>query len=176
MVPISILFVCAGNICRSPLAEGVMGHVLEKRGVRHVLVDSAGTNGYHTGQEPDGRSIRVAAQNGLDISAQRCRQLVAADFTRFDLILGMDHDNMRMIARRKPGNATSHIGLFTEVAEGSRLKSPIPFRRHRGFRACLPDGSGSFQRAGRPVLAGAGNGDQRPGFLDDIGSAAHRIA
>ncbi|MBB5700277.1 protein-tyrosine phosphatase [Ochrobactrum daejeonense] len=127
MVPISILFVCAGNICRSPLAEGVMGHVLEKRGVRHVLVDSAGTNGYHTGQEPDGRSIRVAAQNGLDISAQRCRQLVAADFTRFDLILGMDHDNMRMIARRKPGNATSHIGLFTEVAEGKPVEIPDPF-------------------------------------------------
>ncbi|ACD71634.1 Low molecular weight phosphotyrosine protein phosphatase [Brucella abortus S19] len=54
LAPTSILFVCAGNICRSPLAEGVMGYVLEKRGIRHVLIDSAGTNGYHTGEEPDG--------------------------------------------------------------------------------------------------------------------------
>ena len=125
--PINILFVCAGNICRSPLAEGVMRDVLEKRRIGHVLIDSAGTNGYHTGEEPDGRSIRVASRHGLDISQQRCRQLNGADFRRFDLILGMDHYNMRMIAQREPGNSTSRIGLFTEIAAGNPVEIPDPY-------------------------------------------------
>ncbi|NKB83160.1 low molecular weight protein-tyrosine-phosphatase [Brucella grignonensis] len=125
--PTSILFVCAGNICRSPLAEGVMGAVLKQRRIDHVLIDSAGTNGYHTGEEPDDRSIWVAARHGLDISAQRCRQLTAGDFTRFDLIMGMDHYNMRMISQRQPANASAHIGLFTEIAEGKPVEIPDPY-------------------------------------------------
>lgn len=125
--PTSILFVCAGNICRSPLAEGVMGEVLKQRRIDHVLVNSAGTNGYHTGEEPDDRSIRVAARHGLDISAQRCRQLTAGDFTRFDLILGMDHYNMRMIGQRQPANASARVGLFTEIAEGKPVEIPDPY-------------------------------------------------
>ncbi|WP_245414807.1 low molecular weight protein-tyrosine-phosphatase [Brucella oryzae] len=141
--PTSILFICAGNICRSPLAEGVMGHVLEKRGIRHVPVDSAGTNGYHTGEEPDERSISVAARHGLDISTQRCRQLIAADFTRFDLILGMDRYNMRMIAGRMPANASAHIGLFTEIAEGRAIEIPDPYY----------GGIGDFELVYRMVLA-----------------------
>ncbi|KAB2695870.1 low molecular weight phosphotyrosine protein phosphatase [Brucella intermedia] len=141
--PASILFICAGNICRSPLAEGVMGHVLEKRGIRHVLVDSAGTNGYHTGEEPDERSISVAARHGLDISGQRCRQLIAGDFSRFDLILGMDRYNMRMIAGRQPANASAHIGLFTEIAEGRAVEIPDPYY----------GGTGDFEKVYRMVLA-----------------------
>lgn len=143
--PNSILFVCAGNICRSPLAEGVMGDVLEKRGVRHVLIDSAGTNGYHTGEEPDERSIRVAARYGLDISDQRCRQLTGVDFTRFDLILGMDRYNMRMIAGRRPDHATSHVGLFTEIAQGQQIEIPDPWY----------GGIGDFEQVYRMVLAAA---------------------
>ncbi|MHC5231453.1 low molecular weight protein-tyrosine-phosphatase [Brucella sp. LJL56] len=142
-VPTSILFVCAGNICRSPLAEGVMDHVLEKRGIRHVRVDSAGTNGYHTGEEPDERSISVAARHGLDISAQRCRQLIASDFSRFDLILGMDRYNMRMIAERQPANASAQIGLFTEIAEGQAVEIPDPYY----------GGTGDFEKVYRMVLA-----------------------
>ena len=141
--PASILFICAGNICRSPLAEGVMGQVLEKRGIRHVLVDSAGTNGYHTGEEPDERSISVAARHGLDISGQRCRQLIAGDFSRFDLILGMDRYNMRMIAGREPANASAHIGLFTEIAEGRAVEIPDPYY----------GGTGDFEKVYRMVLA-----------------------
>ncbi|MCH4541278.1 phosphotyrosine protein phosphatase [Ochrobactrum sp. POC9] len=142
-VPASILFICAGNICRSPLAEGVMDHVLEKRGIRDVRVDSAGTNGYHTGEEPDERSISVAARHGLDISAQRCRQLIAADFSRFDLILGMDRYNMRMIAERQPANASAQIGLFTEIAEGRAVEIPDPYY----------GGTGDFEKVYRMVLA-----------------------
>ncbi|MGF2226211.1 MULTISPECIES: low molecular weight protein-tyrosine-phosphatase [unclassified Brucella] len=143
LAPTSILFVCAGNICRSPLAEGVMGHVLEKRGIRHVLIDSAGTNGYHTGEEPDERSIQVAAHHGLDISAQRCRQLTMADFSRFDLILGMDRYNMRMITQRQPARITARIGLFTEVAEGKPVEIPDPYY----------GGIGDFELVYRMVLA-----------------------
>ena len=141
--PTSILFICAGNICRSPLAEGVMGQVLEARGIRDVLIDSAGTNGYHTGEAPDERSVRVAAVHGLDISAQRCRQLTAGDFSRFDLILGMDRYNMRMIAERKPGNAAARIGLFTEIAEGKPVEIPDPYY----------GGIGDFELVYRMVLA-----------------------
>ncbi len=141
--PTSILFVCAGNICRSPLAEGVMAHILQKRNVTDVRIDSAGTNGYHTGEEPDVRSIRVASRYGLDISNQRCRQLTGADFTRFDLILGMDRYNMRMIAGRRPDNATSRTGLFTQIAQGEAVEIPDPWY----------GGIGDFEQVYRMVLA-----------------------
>jgi protein-tyrosine phosphatase len=141
--PTSILFVCAGNICRSPLAEGVMAQVLAERRIDHVLIDSAGTNGYHTGEEPDDRSIRVAAKHGLDISEQRCRQLTPGDFTRFDLILGMDRYNMRMIAQRQPANASARIGLFTEIAEGKAVEIPDPYYGD----------TGDFEQVYRMVLA-----------------------
>ena len=115
--PFSILFICLGNICRSPLAEGVMRSVLQERfPQREFLIDSAGTNGYHTGEAPDERSVAVAARNGIDISAQRCRQLGAADFNRFDLILGMDQNNLMTINRLAPAGSSAVTGLFTAVA------------------------------------------------------------
>lgn len=142
-VPSSILFICAGNICRSPLAEGVMRHVLDRRRIGHVEVDSAGLNGYHTGERPDERSIRVAARNGIDISSQRCRQLVPEDFARFDLILGMDRQNMRLINARRPQETTAHIGLFTEIARGETIEIPDPYYGDIG----------DFERVYRMVLA-----------------------
>ncbi|MBC8716156.1 low molecular weight phosphotyrosine protein phosphatase [Ochrobactrum sp. Marseille-Q0166] len=138
-----MLFVCAGNICRSPLAEGVLAQVLTERHIDHVLIDSAGTNGYHTGEAPDDRSIRVASGHGLDISGQRCRQLTSGDFTRFDLILGMDRYNMRMIAQRQPANASARIGLFTEIAEGKAVEIPDPYYGDIG----------DFEKVYRMVLA-----------------------
>src|SRR5262245_16293175 len=92
--PVSILFVCLGNICRSPLAEGIMRSVAEERGRGgEVLIDSAGTGGWHAGSAPDPRSIAIAASHGIDISAQKARKVVADDFDRFNLILGMDQSN-----------------------------------------------------------------------------------
>src|SRR5689334_456735 len=112
----SVLFVCLGNICRSPLAEGVFRAVLAGEGKGgHVSIDSAGTNGYHTGEAPDHRSIRVARHYGIDISDQRCRQLTPGDFASFDLILGMDRGNMKAIAARQPADATATAGLFNEL-------------------------------------------------------------
>lgn len=115
--PFSILFVCLGNICRSPLAEGVMRAVVQERfPQRGFLIDSAGTNGYHTGEAPDKRAVFVAKQNGIDISKQFCRQLTDEDFNRFDLILAMDQNNLMTINRLAPLDSSAVIGLFTAVA------------------------------------------------------------
>ncbi len=126
--PRSILFICLGNICRSPLAEGVMRHVWENSGRDEVIhFDSAGTNGYHTGEAPDPRSVEVAKLHGIDISAQRCRQLTRDDFYNFDLIIGMDQVNMATLAQRKPDDATAHIALFTDIAGVGDIEIPDPY-------------------------------------------------
>ncbi|MBB98223.1 MAG: protein tyrosine phosphatase [Rhodobacteraceae bacterium] len=96
----SVLFVCLGNICRSPLAEGILRHRLVGAGLeRRVLVDSAGTGNWHAGKAPDPRSVEIAARNGIDLSDLRARQVGAADFERFDLILAMDRDNLATLER-----------------------------------------------------------------------------
>ena len=124
----SILFVCLGNICRSPLAEGVFRSVLATEGKGDgILIDSAGTNGYHTGESPDERSIAVASRHGIDISFQRCRQLTADDFTRFDLIVGMDRENIATIKARRPSLATAEVGMFFELALGDFVQIPDPY-------------------------------------------------
>ena len=87
-----ILMVCLGNICRSPLAEGILQHKVDPR---EIVVDSAGTARYHIGELPDRRSIAVARRLGIDISGQRCRQVAPEDFQRFDHIYAMDQDNYR---------------------------------------------------------------------------------
>ncbi|MGO4447962.1 low molecular weight protein-tyrosine-phosphatase [Phyllobacterium sp. TAF24] len=124
----SVLFVCLGNICRSPLAEGVFRSVLAEEGKgQGFLIDSAGTNGYHTGEAPDERSILAAKQHGIDISGQRCRQLKAEDYSDFDLILGMDRANVAAIEARRPAKATAKTGLFNEVALGEASQIPDPY-------------------------------------------------
>ena len=124
----SVLFVCLGNICRSPLAEGVFRAVLEAEGkAGGALIDSAGTNGYHTGEAPDARSIKIARRYGIDISNQQCRQLVADDFHRFDLIVGMDRMNMAAIEKRRPAGASAQTGLFYGVALGDAKQIPDPY-------------------------------------------------
>ncbi|WP_462259814.1 low molecular weight protein-tyrosine-phosphatase [Ferruginibacter sp.] len=98
-----ILMVCLGNICRSPMAEGILQHKAGKAGLNWE-VDSAGTNGYHTGEPPHYLSIKVASQNGIDISSQRSRKFTAADFEQYDKIYAMAEDvldDMKMIAKNK---------------------------------------------------------------------------
>ncbi|WP_309762140.1 low molecular weight protein-tyrosine-phosphatase [Pseudomonas oryzihabitans] len=90
-----ILFVCMGNICRSPTAEGILRHKLAAAGLAEAVeLDSAGTGDWHRGKAPDSRAIQAAASRGYDISDLRARQVTVADFQRFDLILAMDHDNL----------------------------------------------------------------------------------
>ena len=93
----NLLFVCMGHICRSPTAEGVMRHRLQQLGlVERITVDSAGTHNYHPGKPPDARTQKHAALRGYDLAPLRARQIVEADFERFDLILTMDWDNQAL--------------------------------------------------------------------------------
>lgn len=93
---LSVLFVCLGNICRSPTAEAVMRHQLERTGWDSLVeIDSAGLAGWHVGKTPDARSIRRAAARGYAMQSLRARQVVAEDLQRFDLIVAMDADNLR---------------------------------------------------------------------------------
>ena len=100
-----VLFLCLGNICRSPLAEGAFRQLLAERAISDFEADSAGTGGWHAGEPPDPRSVRTARAHGVDISAQRARQLHADDFARFDWIVAMDGDNLRTAAARRPPGA-----------------------------------------------------------------------
>lgn len=107
-----VLCVCLGNICRSPMAEGILQKVSSERGLGW-RVDSAGTSGYHTGDIPDSRSIAMARHHGLDISGQRARRFSKDDFENFDLILVMDHDNMRDVLALAPNDsAAQKVRLF----------------------------------------------------------------
>ncbi|WP_349366060.1 MAG: low molecular weight protein-tyrosine-phosphatase [Nitratireductor rhodophyticola] len=124
----SILFVCLGNICRSPLAEGVFRSVVAERGRdADFMIDSAGTGAWHVGNAPDPRSVEIARRFGVDISMQRARQVNAGDFERFDLLLGMDRDNVRTLRERAPEVAAGKIHLFLNYADGRTLDIPDPY-------------------------------------------------
>ena len=122
----SILFVCLGNICRSPLAEGVFRAVLAERS-RDMMLDSAATGGWNLGEAPDPRSIAIAARHGIDISGQRARKVRPEDFSRFDLILGMDRQNVRDLKALAPAHASERIHLLAEFAQGKTRDVPDPY-------------------------------------------------
>ncbi|MBK7249936.1 MAG: low molecular weight phosphotyrosine protein phosphatase [Gammaproteobacteria bacterium] len=112
-----ILFVCLGNICRSPAAEGVLRTLAAREAPDLVLaVDSAGTGNYHIGEPPDPRMIRAAGQRGYDLSVLRARQIEHADFSRFDLMLAMDRQNQSDILERASSVQSQQVRLFMEYA------------------------------------------------------------
>ncbi len=112
-----ILFVCMGNICRSPTAEGVMRHFVAEAGLReHVFVDSAGTHGYHVGEPPDPRAQAAARRRGYDLSALRARKVVPADFAYFDLVLAMDFNNLEALHATCAIEHRSKVGLLMAYA------------------------------------------------------------
>lgn len=126
--PESVLFVCLGNICRSPLAEGIFADLLVQAGLTgKIRVDSAGTGGWHAGDMPDQRSIDVALRNGIDITGQRARALTPDDFSQFDLILGMDRSNEQTLRARAPAVVRDRIFLFLDHTLGSRADVPDPY-------------------------------------------------
>ncbi len=101
----NVLMVCLGNICRSPLAEGILKQKCKEKGLDWEI-DSAGTSGWHVGELPDPRSITTAKKNGIDITDQRSRKFVAADFSHYDLILAMDSSNYQDINKLAPDEAS----------------------------------------------------------------------
>src|SRR5262245_40022021 len=110
-----ILFVCTGNICRSPTAEGVLRHRLEKHGLHNeVEVDSAGTHAYHVGEAPDSRSVAAANRRGIDIGSLRARKVSREDFSRFDLILGLDRGHVELLNRFSPAKSLASVALFID--------------------------------------------------------------
>ena len=113
----SILFVCMGNICRSPTAEAVFRAAAQRAGIASGLtIDSAGTGEWHVGDPPDWRAIAHAQQRGYDLTALRARQVSRDDFARFDWILAMDRHNLAELKRLRPASYAGHLGLFLEIA------------------------------------------------------------
>jgi protein-tyrosine phosphatase len=127
--PIKILFVCTGNICRSPTAEGVFRHLAEEAGLAdRFQLDSAGTHEYHVGMPPDSRATRIALCHGVDISEQRARRIIAKDFERFDYVIAMDQSHKRFMAENLTGGAAAEIRLLMEFAPGTGyLDVPDPY-------------------------------------------------
>jgi protein-tyrosine phosphatase len=128
--PVRICFVCLGNICRSPTAKGIMQHLVEEAGVDHrVLVDSAGTAGYHVGDRPDPRAGAEAQRRGLTLD-HLGQQFTAADFDRFDLVIAMDQANARVLHRRAPDDAAAaKVRMLREwdPEAGDDLEVPDPY-------------------------------------------------
>jgi protein-tyrosine phosphatase len=117
-----VLFVCTGNICRSPTAEGVARALAARRGLgARFEVDSAGTHGYHLGEAPDPRTIEAARRRGIDLGGLRARKVEAADFDRFDLIVAMDRGHLDLLDRCCPPARRERVRLF-----GSFVPGPAP--------------------------------------------------
>ncbi|WP_108791053.1 arsenate reductase/protein-tyrosine-phosphatase family protein [Erythrobacter sp. Alg231-14] len=134
---ISVLFVCLGNICRSPMAQGAMADAARKAGL-DIRVDSVGTAAYHIGHTPDPRAIATARANGVDIGGLFGRQLTAQDFTDFTHIFALDGANMAGIKARAPRHSTARIAMLLDAVEGKEGTSvPDPYYGdEEGFVAC----------------------------------------
>ncbi|MCY1274915.1 Low molecular weight protein-tyrosine-phosphatase YfkJ [compost metagenome] len=134
-----VLFVCLGNICRSPTAEGVLLHKLREAGLAEtVQVDSAGTGDWHVGKAPDARTRMAAQRRGYDLSQLRARQVAAEDFGRFDLILAMDASNLANLSRLRRGDAGAELDLFLRRYQLALDEVPDPYYGgEEGFEAVL---------------------------------------
>ena len=131
-----ILMVCLGNICRSPLAEGILQTITMEKQL-DWSIDSAGTSSWHVGKQPDSRSIKVAQKYGIDITQQRARQLQVADFQAFDIIYAMDSSNYNDIRRLAPTEADkAKVRLIlNEVSAGQNRAVPDPYWGDDGFQS-----------------------------------------
>ncbi|CAG5079439.1 Putative low molecular weight protein-tyrosine-phosphatase [Parvicella tangerina] len=120
--------VCLGNICRSPLAHGILQHKVDQRGLK-AIIDSAGTNGLHDGEYPDSRSMEIALINGIDISYQRSRQIKRRDIEYFDLIYVMDSSNYNNVLNMTESEAEAQkvIMIMNELESGKNINVPDPY-------------------------------------------------
>ncbi|RON23020.1 protein-tyrosine-phosphatase [Pseudomonas brassicacearum] len=123
-----VLFVCLGNICRSPTAEGVLRHKLREAGLAdQIEVASAGTGDWHVGKAPDKRSQAAAKLRGYDLSAQRAQQVSRADFATYDLILAMDNSNLRHLKALQPAKGKAELDLFLRRYQSELDEVPDPY-------------------------------------------------
>ncbi|MEU4511641.1 low molecular weight protein-tyrosine-phosphatase [Nonomuraea wenchangensis] len=134
-----ICVVCMGNICRSPMAEVVLRRVLEDRGLgRQVVVESAGTGGWHAGEPMDERALGILAERGYDGAAHRARQFTADWFDRYDLVLAMDRDNLANLRRLAPPGVEVRLFRSFDPAAPSGAEVPDPYYGGReGFEEVL---------------------------------------
>lgn len=135
-VPVKVLFVCMGNICRSPTAHGVFESLVERAGLsQQIHVDSAGTHAYHVGNPPDPRSQQTALSRGFDLSRQRARKAEREDFLQFDYVLAMDRDNFQHLRAICPPGMEEKLSLFMDFAPELGLEEvPDPYYGgSRGF-------------------------------------------
>jgi protein-tyrosine phosphatase len=126
---INILFVCMGNICRSPSAEGFFASALQTSKYKDLIsIDSAGTHGYHIGHTPDSRAVATALNFGVDISQLRARKVSASDFDDYDLILAMDHDNYRGLQQIRPAGSKADLKMMMQYhPEAQPEEVPDPY-------------------------------------------------
>lgn len=126
---IKVLFVCLGNICRSPTADGLMRQLVKEAGLENkILIDSAGTSGMHSGKGPDARTQAVAKEKGCDLSQLKARQFVAEDFNEFDYILAMDNSNLTNILKLAPNEALKDKAqLFLNFGNSDLTQVPDPY-------------------------------------------------
>lgn len=125
---IQVLFVCMGNICRSPAAQGVFERLIAEQGLAHAIeVDSAGTHAYHVGEAPDVRMQAAAARRGLDLSSQRARRVNEEDFRRFQYILAMDYVNLAELQERMPESGTMPMLFMSYAGPQGGDEVPDPY-------------------------------------------------
>lgn len=118
---VSVLFVCLGNICRSPTAHGIFEKLVEQNDLQdQIEIDSAGTGDWHIGKSPDGRAQSYAQKRGYDLSHLRARQISPSDFADFDYILAMDEQNLADIQQMQPEGYSGHISLFLDFLKGGQ--------------------------------------------------------
>jgi protein-tyrosine phosphatase len=144
-MPTRVLFVCMGNICRSPLAEAAFREEAARLGI-DVEADSAGTGGWHAGEPPDARAIAAARRGGTDISRLRARKVTASDFERFDHVVALDQDNLADLEAMRPPGSRAALSLLLDHAPG---------REGQGIADPYYGGDGDFDIAWREVGVGA---------------------
>lgn len=134
---LSVLFVCLGNICRSPLAEAAMREAAERKGL-DIEIDSAGTGDWHVGHPPDRRAQAAAQRHGVEIGHYRARQVTRADFDRFDRIIALDRSNLRNLQAIQPANSRAQLSLLLDHLlghEGTDVADPY-YGDEAGFETC----------------------------------------
>lgn len=138
--PVKVLFVCMGNICRSPSAEGVFRKLVEGHALHSdIHIDSAGTHAYHVGEPPDRRAQAAATNRDIDLSMLRGRQFTSADFNEFDYVLAMDQSNYHDMQAQDPGDGKAQLALFLDFANNfTETEVPDPYYGgNNGFELVL---------------------------------------